>query len=106
MDELRMLIEAVAGLPTITLWVLIGYLIYKLAIIGSMYGVMRFAIQKFVEWKTNPKTFKVGGRAVNEAVAYEIEVQISRLVSTSYIHSSDVLKLKQALDIVLKGKND
>jgi hypothetical protein len=106
MEELKLLIEAVAGLPTITLWVLIGYLIYKLAIIGSMYGVMRFAIQKFVEWKTNPKTFKIGGKAINETVAFELEVQVSRLVSTSYIHSSDVLKLKQALDIVLKSKND
>ena len=35
MDELKTLIEAVAGLPTLTLWVLVGYLVYKLAIVGS-----------------------------------------------------------------------
>lgn len=104
MDELKLLIEAVAGLPTITLWVLVGYLIYKLAVIGSMYGVMRFAIQKFVEWKTQPKAFKIGGKAINEEVAFELEVQISRLASTSYIHASDVIKLKKALDTIWAEK--
>ena len=41
MEELKLLIEAIAGLPTITLWVLVGYLVYKLAVVGSIYGVIR-----------------------------------------------------------------
>ena len=104
MDELKLLIEAVAGLPTITVWILLGYLLYKLCVLGSVYGVIRYAIEKFVEWRSVPKIFKIAGNAINEDVAYQLEVQISRLVSTSYIHSSDVIKLKKALDIVLGEK--
>ena len=54
MEELKLLIEAIAGLPTITLWVLVGYLVYKLAVVGSIYGVIRFGIEKFVQWRTTP----------------------------------------------------
>ena len=31
-DELKLLIEAVAGLPTLMVWVLVGFLAYKLAL--------------------------------------------------------------------------
>ena len=46
MDELKLIIEAIAGLPTITVWVLFGYLVYKLAVVGSVYGLIRFAVEK------------------------------------------------------------
>lgn len=104
MEELKLLIEAVAGLPTITLWVLVGYLTYKLAVIGSMYGVIRFGISKFVEWKTMPREFKVGTQCINEDVERGLQVQIARLVSYSYIHGDAVGTLKQALDKALEKK--
>ena len=104
MDELKLLIEAVAGLPTITVWILLGYLVYKLCVIGSIYGVIRYGIEKFVEWRSIPTVFKIAGKAINEDVAYQLEVQITRLASTTYIHSSDVVKLTKALDIVLGEK--
>lgn len=50
LDELKLIIEAIAGLPTVMVWVLCGYLIYKLAVIGSVYGLIRLAINKAHEW--------------------------------------------------------
>lgn len=104
MEELKILIEAVAGLPTITLWVLVGYLIYKLCVIGSIYGVIRFGIEKFVEWKLAPKEFKVGTQCINEQVESQLQAQLNRLTAYQYIHSSGVEALEKAIDIVLKDK--
>ena len=44
MDELKLLIEMVANLPSLAIWVLLGYLVYKIVVIGSIYGVLRLAI--------------------------------------------------------------
>ena len=107
MDELKLLIEMVANLPTLAVWVLVGYLVYKVAVIGSIYGVIRLLIVKVHDWKTAPTEFKIGGKPINSEVAEELNAQIIRLgqeSSYSYYHLSDVTKLKQALDIVLAKK--
>lgn len=102
MEELKLLIEAVAGLPTITLWVLVGYLIYKLAIIGSTYGVIRYALDTFIKWKNKPDevVYKIGDNApvIDDQVANAILREIRRIRSTSYIHMSDVNDLRIAID--------
>lgn len=112
MDELKLLIDTVAGLPTLTIWILAGYLLYKLCVIGSVYGVIKYAIQKFVEWRTmpppapHPIQYKFGGFAINEDVALALIAQLQRLASTNYIHASDVTKLSKAIDQIQKeGKN-
>ena len=50
MEELKLLIEMVANLPALAVWVLVGYLLYKVAIVGSIYGVIRLAIAKLHDW--------------------------------------------------------
>lgn len=100
MEELRLIVQTVANLPTLTIWVLCGYLVYKLAVIGSVYGLIRYAIEKFVEWRTKPVKYKIGAAVINEDVAAMLSVQINRLCSTSYIHSRDVIKLRDALDYI------
>ena len=112
MEELKLLIEAVAGLPTITLWVLVGYLIYKLAVIGSVYGVIRYGIEKFVEWRTTPppppppeiKEYSLRGIAISDDVAHRLERQVARLKrnNLSYIHLDDVERFEKILDTGLK----
>lgn len=103
MEELKELISAIAGLPTLTVWILVGYLVYKLAVVGSVYGVVRYGIEKFVEWRITPQTlqYKIGSKLIDESVAEQLQLQIARLSvesSYGYIHSSDVGRLKQALD--------
>jgi hypothetical protein len=116
MEELKLLIEAIAGLPTMTVWVLCGYLIYKLAMLGSVYGVIRFAIQKLVEWRTAPlpappeqvirKEYTMRGIAVNDNVCDRLERQVLRLRKSglSYLHDDDVTQLQEILDKALSPK--
>lgn len=35
MDELKLLIEMVSNLPSLAVWVLVGYLAYKVAVVGG-----------------------------------------------------------------------
>ena len=98
MEELQLLIQTVAGLPTLTLWVLGGYLVYKLAILGSLYGTIRYLADKFVEWRAKPTTYNLNGVAINEGVAASLTAQLHRLSNGGYIHSSAVVKLKEAID--------
>ena len=115
MEELKLLIEAIAGLPTMTLWVLVGYLVYKLAIIGSVYGLIRYAIEKFVEWRTTPppeqvirKEYTMRGIAINDDVCDRLERQVLRLrkKELGYLHLSDVLRLQEILDKEIKDKGE
>lgn len=98
MEELQLLVQTVAGLPTLTLWVLAGYLIYKLAVISSIYATIRYLADKFVYWMTAPNKFSFDGITINEDVASQLKTQLSRISTTTYIHSSDVIKLKNAID--------
>lgn len=94
----------VATLPTLAVWFLVAFYIYKVAILGSIYGVIRFCVTKFVEWKTTPKQFTINGLAINEDVSNYLCSQLSRLASTNYIYASDVNKLKAALDVIEGNK--
>ena len=55
MEELKELVTMLKDTPTFVLWVLCGYLVYKLAVIGSIYGLIRFAIDKTHDYLTKPK---------------------------------------------------
>ena len=101
MDELQLLVQTVAGLPTLTIWVLCGYLIYKLAVIGSIYGTIRYIADKFVEWRNKPIKYQLENLMINEKVEHLFIAQIKRLTSTTYIHENDIRKLKNAIDLML-----
>jgi hypothetical protein len=100
MDELKLLIEMVASLPAMAVWVLVGFYAYKVVVIGSIYGVIRLAIVKTHNWLVAPKTtiYKLDGLALNETVALSLAAQLSRLSDSAYIHASDVAKLAAAID--------
>jgi len=105
MDELKLLIEMVANLPSLAVWVLVGYLIYKVAIVGSVYGVIRLAIIKVHDWKVKPVEvrMKLGAQPLGEGAIEALNAQIARLAGPSgYIHMSDIQKLREALDAKLK----
>lgn len=104
MDELQLLVQTVAGLPTLTIYVLCGYLIYKLAVIGSIYGVIRYLADKFVEWRNKPPVSNFNGLFISETTALSFAVQLKRISSTQYIHESDVQKLKEVIDAMGKSK--
>lgn len=98
MEELKLLVEMVANLPNGALLVLAGYLLYKLATLASIYGVIRLAIERLHSYATRPRDFKVGTAIINAEVAELLQVQLARLPRSSYMHASDVHRLKEALD--------
>lgn len=53
LNVLKTLIEMVAGLPLLSVWVLAGFLAYKLAIVGSIYGVLHKLIERTFELLRN-----------------------------------------------------
>lgn len=55
MEELKMLVEAVAGLPTLAVWVLLGYLVFKMSIVASVYVTIRFCIGRVCDYLTERK---------------------------------------------------
>lgn len=107
MEELRMIVEMIAKLPQAALWVLIGFWAYKVIVVGSIYGVIRFAIEKAHSWLTTPKYELVKVRPMLDRITitgdqeYLIS-QIKRIVKQEsgyqYIHQSDINWLKAAID--------
>lgn len=121
-EELKMLIEALAHLPDLALWVAIGFLMYKLAIIGSVFGVIHFAIEKAHHYFITRKTVLPISQEINlrdrlngisitsDETISELLEQIRRIrgknvyQGSTYIHLSSVDWLRQAINA--KEKED
>lgn len=100
MEELKLLVEMVANLPTLTVWVLVGYLVYKLAVVGSTFGVIRLVIVKAHDWAVKPRQAKLGAFTISEEVHQRLVQQIIRIQrgSSTFFHSSDLERLREAID--------
>lgn len=114
MDELKLLIEMVANLPGLALWVLVIFFAYKVIVVGSIYGVIRFGIEKLHSWLTTPRskivTVDIQGEIERVCITKQgahtgLLTQLDRIrgVSTgsAYIHESDVRWLRDAIDAKL-----
>lgn len=114
MEELKILVGMVAGLPNTAIWVLAGYLLYKVVVIGSIYGVVRFGIEKLHNWlvtrKTIPpevKTIEVWAMLDSLCIKTEPDRLIAQLhrlrgrgtgIQSDYIHRQSVDWLREAID--------
>ena len=100
MEELKLLISMVNDLPALATWVLVGHLIYKITVIGSIYGVIRLLIVKMHDVLMDRKAVVKPGEipCANETVHAALIIQISRLREGVYIHNCDVQKLANAID--------
>ena len=103
LDELKILLDLVKGLPSMAMWVLVGLFAYKVCIIGSVFGVLRLIIIKTHDWLTAPKKMMLGGKPISEEVGHALQAQISRIVCRSgynYVHASEVDALRKAIDLM------
>ena len=100
MEELKLLISMVNDLPALATWVLVGYLIYKITVIGSIYGVIRLLIVKMHDVLMDRKSVVKPGEipCIDDTVHVALIAQIRRLKTTTYIHNNDVQKLANAID--------
>ena len=110
MEELKLLIGMVADLPTMAIWVLLFFFIYKVTIIGSVFGLIKLFIVKLHSYLVTPKheikEIDVYGVLHGEIITGELNdllMQIMRLkgvksFSNNYIRADDVAWLKEAID--------
>lgn len=107
MEELKMLVEMASKLPQMALWVLIGFWAYKVVVVGSIYGVIRFGIDRLHSWLTKPKHELVEAKVVMGRILINNDVfdrllgQVERLPSRQkghgYVHNSDMDWLRDAI---------
>lgn len=112
MEEIKILVDMVANLPQLALWVLVAFFCYKVICIGTIYGVIRLAIMKTHNWLVTPerKIIQLEDRLKNDVIrcADELLLEISRLkgissqngrvLTNEFINGKDVLWLHDAID--------
>jgi hypothetical protein len=113
MDMLKDLLALVRDLPQTALWVLVMIFAYKVCIIGSIYGVIRLAVERLHSWATTPKHSlktveteirgKIDGLCITSQTEYLL-AQLHRLrgkgtgIKTQYMHDVSVDWLREAID--------
>lgn len=114
MEELQLFIDMVKELPETALFVLAGYLFFKLSLVGSVYGVIRLFIVKLHDvlvFRKNPlpevveKDYRncIDQMTIRGEADFLI-AQIGRIrginsgSSREYIHARDVVWLQHAID--------
>lgn len=111
MEDLKELVTLIGDLPQLAVWVLLGFLVYKLAVVGSVYGLIRFAIEKTHSWLMKPKIEKVEVRPMLDGMCISGQLepfiaQLHRLRNKGthltggggYLHDCSVQWLKEAID--------
>ena len=130
MEELKVLIEAIAGLPDLAIWVIAMYFFFKIAIVGSIFGVARLVVNKVYEsikLKYAPKeviekekivekeVLQISnlnfGQYVISGVEKRLSDEIERIIgatrrddSFKYIHNDDVNELIKFTDAYIESK--
>ena len=106
MDELKLLIELVGQLPTMTLWVLAGFWAYKVIVVGSIYGLIKFCVEKAYSYAIKPKTdfvqieYKFRNAVMaSPAVLDGFILEIVGLVNHSALDQEHVLWLRDAIAV-------
>lgn len=117
MEELKLLVDMVAHLPSMALWVIAAFFAYKVICIGSIYGVIRLLIEKTHNWLTKPKNQDVDvrlmldGRCISgtpEGLVAQLERIRTRPnahggYKSAYLHGSDVQWLSEAISAKLEA---
>lgn len=106
MTEIKdLLLKILEESPDIAIWVLVIIYGYKVAVAGTIYGVVRFSIQKICETvtgiKKEPKEWKFGqdiliGSGASDALGRLLKEVMGDSKFSDYIHASDVRKLTDA----------
>jgi hypothetical protein len=110
MEELKILVELLNTLPTLALWIIAAFFAYKVVCIGSMYGIVKLAINKLHDWLVRPPKAErkdisptLRGITIDNAMEPLID-QLVRLkgkgvgIDSAYIHGASASWLREAID--------
>lgn len=125
LEAAREILEMVKHMPEYTLWVLLGILFYKVFIAGSWIMVARLLIVKLYEYFKSPPAkvvkYEINGQFIDEKTKHAFDGLLSRIkshrieldpngvsqfYSSSYIHSSDIAFLNQALTVAIEHEKN
>ncbi|HYF16323.1 MAG TPA: hypothetical protein VEA40_00540 [Ramlibacter sp.] len=112
MDEVKELIGMLNAMPALALWVLVGFWAYKVIVVGSIYGVIRFVVGKLAEVLMARKAREVEYKEIRPMLdgicitgeTDRLMAQLHRLrgvgvgIDSKYIHGASVDWLRQAID--------
>lgn len=119
MEELKILIEMVKHLPAMALWVIAAFFAYKVVIIGSIYGVIRYIGGRLFDWLQQKKAREVEYKEVRPmldgmCIKTETDKLIAQLnrvrgrgisIKSDYIHAQSVDWLREAIDMKIEVDN-
>lgn len=98
-EELKVIIEMIAGLPHFALWVIAAFWAYKVIVIGSIYGVIRLAITKFHDFLVKPKDVDLDHMCASMNIKKSLILQLSRIpCQFTQLDPMAVNWLKEAID--------
>lgn len=95
-EALKEIVTIIKDLPAYAVWILAGFLFYKLTVIGSVYGVIRLGINRLFDYlgkdRKQIKEFDLRGIAVDEAAEQQAKALIVSLKQNhlGYVHYSDI----------------
>lgn len=101
MEELKLIVDMIAGLPQMALWVLAGFWAYKVIVIGSVYGVIRLGINKAYDWLTSPRKYEFDGIVTSQSVKQALIAQMHRVQSLNqraYFDHEHIEIMREAID--------
>lgn len=105
MDELKVLIGMVAGLPGLAIWVLVAFYAYKVVVIGSIYGLVRFIVARVADLVTTRRlafdiTEEVNGLLISNCrgrlISLLWQVRSGSGIDSNFVHPRDMDRLEQA----------
>ena len=114
MEELKLLIEMVANLPAMAMWVLLGFFAYKVIVVGSIYGVIRYTVEKLHSYLVTRKVEYKEIRPLLDGMCIRTQTdhlisQIRRIrgrgvnIDSEYIHEQSVEWLREAIDAKIEA---
>lgn len=118
MDEMKELINLLTGLPHLALWVIAGFWAYKVVVIGSIYGVIRYVAGRLFDYLQQKKAREVEYKEIRPmldgiCIRGETERLIAQLhrlrgvgvnIASDYIHSQSIDWLRDAIDKKLESE--
>lgn len=102
-DEIKLLLDQVKNVPDVALWILGGFLFYKLvtylSLTGSIVYVIKMLCKTSIDYQIKPRKAKFRGVLINDDAEHELEdlfTEMRHRGNMSYIHHSDVKELRRA----------
>lgn len=99
-DELKLLLDQMKNVPDMALWIMGGFLFYKLvtylSLTGSFVYVVKMLCQTTTDWHQKPKKISYGHLIIDEKCEIELQDLIKSMRTTRFIHSSDIKHLQNA----------